>query len=238
MSFIRRSLALLALMAAAGPLHAQSSRFDASTFSMELPSGLGASLRLVQKKEDPSSGFESHAGSGMHLGKQRLVLVNRTFMRGIPSDPVLADSAAMRRMLADPGTARWRQLMETPMDTSAAARGAYVEAMSDTSLAVRRAALHQMHSLFSREGFIRLDGAGREIITEERVTRRAPVVLDMDNGPLHGLADLTVSRHGGLWETWMVIYVSADRTAASEAAAVRMLNSFRPKSAAAAARRE
>src|SRR5690349_3524622 len=95
------TLALLALVAASAPLHAQPpARYDAGTFSIELPSGI-TRLDLIRKVEDPAATFEGYVGAGVHRGARVLVMVNRTVLRGLPSGVTRRDSAALRRMLAD-----------------------------------------------------------------------------------------------------------------------------------------
>ncbi|HEX8693128.1 MAG TPA: hypothetical protein VF746_11950 [Longimicrobium sp.] len=228
MQSFRTSLVVLALLAAAPSLPAQSTRpYDGGRFTIELPRGI-TGLTLIRKVEDPASAFEGYVGGGYDVG---LVMVNRTVLRGVPRHPALADSAALRRLLTDTSAARVRQLREAPVDTSAAARRAFMQAMGDTSLATRRAGLELLQSLFVRgDDWIRLEGDGREIVTEDRVARRSPVTVDLDRASLHGIADISVPRQGGL-EVWMVLYAAVERTPAVEAAAARMLDSFRVKPA-------
>ena len=231
-------LASLTLAAVSAPLHAQYSRYDGGTFTIELPSGIRTPLALVQRREDPANAFEAYLGTGQHLGMRGLVLVTRTRMLGLPNDRALVDSTMAERMRADTFGAHWRQLRGSRADTSAAARRTLEQMMSDTSVALRRRVLRRAHSLFPRgDATIQLEGEGREIVTEDRVTLRSLATVHLDSGPpLQGIADLTVSRRaGGLLETWVVVYAASRRTPAAEAAAVRMLDSFRVTSTAARA---
>jgi len=227
------SVAFLALVAASAPLQAQQSpaRYDAGAFSLELPSGI-TQLHLVQRKQDPAQMFEGYVGVGVYRGTRVMVMVNHTVHRGLPGDPVLGDSAAARRLLADTSSARWRQFREAPLDNSAAGRRAFMQVMADTSLAMRRVAVERLQYLYSHgNDWIRTEGDGREIITEDRLTRRSPATVDLDSGPMRGTADVSISRRG--METWTVIFAAAERSPALDAAAARMLDSFRAASAAA-----
>jgi hypothetical protein len=224
----RTSLALIALVAAAAPLHAQAPRYDAGSFSIELPSGV-AQLRLIRKVEDPASAFEGYVGAGVHRGSRVLVMVNRTMIRGLPSEVTRRDSAALRRLLADTSSARWREVRESRLDNSPAAQRVFALAMRDTSLAARRLGLQRAQALFSNgDGWIRTEGEGREIVREDLLALRLPVTVDLDAGLYRGLVDISIARRG--MDTWTVIFAALEPTLtpALEAAAVRMLDSFRP----------
>ncbi|HKP77280.1 MAG TPA: hypothetical protein VJT67_17240 [Longimicrobiaceae bacterium] len=226
------SFALLALVTASAPLRAQQrpARYDAGSFSLELPSGI-TGLRLVQRKQDPAQMFEGYVGFGNHGGTRVLVMVNRTVHHALPGDPALRDSAAARRLLADTSSARWRRFRESPADNSPAGQRLFMQVMGDTSLAARRIMVQRLQFLFSHgNDWIRTEGDGREIVTEDRVALRSPATVDLDMGTMRGTGDVSVSRRG--METWVVIFASAERTPALDGAAARMLDSFRATTAA------
>lgn len=223
------SFGFFALIVASAPLHAQSRpRFDAGSFSIELPSGIDQ-LRLIRKVEDPSSAFEGYVGAGVLDGMRVLVMVNRTMIRGLPSEVTRRDSAALRRLLADTSHAGWRQVRESARDNSPAAQRVFALAMRDTSLAGRRVGLQRARALFANgDGWIRMEGEGREIVREDVLALRVSATVDLDVGPHRGLADVAIARRG--MDTWTVIFAALrpELTPALEAAAVRMLDSFRP----------
>src|SRR6185436_19465105 len=115
-----------------------------------------------------------------------------------------------------------------PNDTTAAVRNVFEWLKSDTTLATQRVYLQTSRLPFVRAtDWIMLDAQARELVTDERVALRSPMTLRLDNGTLFfGTADMLVSRRGGL-ETWLVAYLSRTRTPEHDAAAVRMLDSFR-----------
>lgn len=227
MSRSRALLVFVALLAAASPAQGQT-RYETGRFTVELPRGV-ARLELARAVEKPASSFEAYV-SRSSMG---VVMVMRSLPRGRTGHGI-ADSAAVDRLMEE-SPARIRQILSAPMDTSARARRMFREIASDTALATRRAHLQTIRQVWGGvHPWLRMEGEGHEIVTEDRVTHRIPVTVTGEGPPLRGIADLSLSRRPGV-EMWMVMYVAPERTPAVEAAAARMLDSFRLKPVASGA---
>jgi hypothetical protein len=218
------ALLVLALFTAPAPVQAQSPRYDGGRFSVELPRGI-ARLPLVRTAERPMHYVEMYVGGDPVAG---VVMVVRSVPLGARTDPILDDSAAVRRLLSDTSRTRAEQYLQGPVDTSAATRRLFNEILNDTSLASRRTDLQSAWAMFSlSNNWIRVEGDGREIVTEDRVSRRFPLTVVLGAGPpLRGIADFSLTRQAPL-EMWMVVYAAPEGTPAMEAAAARLLDSFR-----------
>lgn len=220
-----RTLAFLVSVALlmAAPIDGQT-RHDGGRFTIELPRGIPR-LPLVRTAERPVHHVEAYAGGNQAVG---MVMVMRILPLGARNAPVTEDSAALRQLLSDTSRARLEQYLEGPADTSAATRRVFAEVMNDTSLANRRTDLQSAWATFSlSNNWIRVEGDGREIVTEDRVSRRFPLTVTFGGEtPMRGIADFSLTR-GAPLEMWLVVYAAPERTPAVEAAAARMLDSFR-----------
>ena len=98
--------------------------------------------------------------------------------------------------------------------------------LTDTSLVTRRAVLQIMHAAtVQKAGDMRLTGEPVEIVRDDRVTLRAPVVMARDGVTVRGTVDLSVARRGPV-VVWMVTAVREHPGPRDEETARRTLDSF------------
>jgi|GEM_PF-2465949 len=96
----------------------------------------------------------------------------------------------------------------------------------DTTLAGRRTLLRQLHQgIVQHPGKMSVNGEAREIVNDERVALRMPIVMNMSHETLYGTADVLVARSGAP-EFWVVTYAAQTRGAGPDADAVRVLDTF------------
>ncbi|HSU16097.1 hypothetical protein [Longimicrobium sp.] len=99
--------------------------------------------------------------------------------------------------------------------------------LNDTSIATRRAVLQIMRAaMLQAAGNMRLDGEPAEIVRDDRVTLRTPVVFAADGRQVRTQMDLSVSRQGPV-VAWMVLAVRVRPGPRDEEIAARALDSFR-----------
>lgn len=218
----RSHVVLIALLAAAmscaaRPAAAQN-RYDAGSFTIELPQGVR--LARTNVSQQATMRAESFTGGDPQNGA---VLVIHTVLTGIPQDPALRTPAGVRQIVGD--SARRRAALQS-RDTSRAAQRE-LGMLNDTSLAARRAMLRGTRATFVQGSrFVFLGDETREIVTDNRVTLRSPATLRIDASlSLVGTADVSFPRRGRT-EFWIVVYATEKRTPESDAAAARMLDSF------------
>lgn len=212
------ALIAAAALCAVRPAAAQN-RYDAGSFTIELPQGVR--LARTNASQQPTMRTESFTGGDPQNGA---VLVIHTVLTGIPQDPALRTPAGVQQIVGD--SARRRAALQSARDTSHAAQHA-LGSLNDTSLAVRRAMLQRTRATFVQGSrFVVLGGETREIVTGNRITLRSPAILRIDtNLSLVGTADVSFPRHGPT-EFWIVVYATEKKSADSDAVAARMLDSF------------
>lgn len=113
-------------------------------------------------------------------------------------------------------------------DTAATMRGAPAHSQTDTTLARRRCYLESSRPLFPQAiSWLMLDARASEILTDARVALRSPITVRPGGSPpMTGTADVLVPRQGAL-EVWLVGYLAQTQAPEHDAAAQRMLDSFR-----------
>jgi hypothetical protein len=222
---MKRRFALAALLLAAAPLHAQGARthrFDGGTFSIELPAGIPA-LRLTR---DVGTTIRYQLFGGRHADGST-VLVVRAQPRPTWSE-VEADTAERRRRAMR--LTNDSALIARYMEYGTADHDEVRSALADTTLHSRRYVLREFRATLralNQPTRIELGGDPEEIVSDERVTLRSPVTLRLEGlPPLHGTADVMISRRGAM-VLWIVTRAAPRRTPAFDAATERMLNSFR-----------
>jgi hypothetical protein len=98
--------------------------------------------------------------------------------------------------------------------------------ISDTSIATRRAVLQIMRAgMMEAAGEMRVSGEVSEIVRDDRLTLRAPVVLTTRGETINTTVDISVARRGAMI-MWMVMPVHEHPTARNEEVARRALDSF------------
>lgn len=98
--------------------------------------------------------------------------------------------------------------------------------ISDTSIATRRAVLQLLRAgMMEAAGEMRMTGDPTEIVRDDRLTMRAPVVLTTHGETIHTTVDVSVARRGPM-VMWMVMPVSERSTPQSTAVGQRALDSF------------
>lgn len=96
----------------------------------------------------------------------------------------------------------------------------------DTSIATRRAVLQLMRAgMMEAAGEMRVSGEVSEIIRDDRLTLRAPVVLTTRGETVNTTVDMSVARRGAMI-MWMVMPVREQSSARGDEIAQRALDSF------------
>jgi hypothetical protein len=222
---MKRRFALAALLLAAAPLHAQGARthrFDGGTFSIELPAGLPA----LQLMRDTGTTIRFQLFGGRHADGSMVLVVRAQptpTWAGVEADTAERRRSAMRLTNDSALIARY-------VESGTADPNEVRSALADTTLYSRRYLLREFRATLralTQPAWIELGGDAQEIVGDERVTLRSPVTLRLKGlPPLHGTADVLISRRGAM-VLWMVARAAPRRTPAFEAATERMLGSFR-----------
>lgn len=213
------ALSAAALLAAPSPGAAQS-RYDAGSFTVELPPGI--QLALTSVNERPTARSETFAGV---IPGEALVMVIHTSITGLPADSAMRSVRGYQQIRGD--SARLHAAVNSARDTSQAAWRQTRRMLNDTSLSTRRAYLRQNGAVVAMGSrYISVGSDTREIVTPNRLTLRSPATVQIDTDlVLVGTVDVSVPRRGPA-DIWLVVYAAKQRTAESNTAATRMLDSF------------
>jgi hypothetical protein len=98
--------------------------------------------------------------------------------------------------------------------------------IGDTSIATRRAVLQLMRAgMMEAAGEMRMTGEPVEIVRDDRVTLRSPVVATANGQTMRTTIDISVSRRGPV-SMWMVMPMREHPTPRGDAIGLRALDSF------------